>query len=173
MKMPFISIAGLAVTLSILLPPAAPGASPVAPGQPAPPVDLVTADGQPVSLAALRGKVVLVDFWASWCGPCAAAFPALEDLFQEYRTRGFEVMAVNLDEKRADAARFLSARPHAMTVVFDPGGKSARAFGLEGMPTSYLVGRDGTVRYVHTGYSQGAMENYRREIEQLLGDPRS
>lgn len=156
-----------------LVPPPLPAASPVGPGQPAPAVNLEAADGRPVSLAALRGQVVLVDFWASWCGPCAAAFPAYEDLFQQYRDRGFDVVAINLDEKRADADRFLADRPHAMTIAFDPKGKSAASFGLQGMPTSFLIGRDGRVRFVHIGYSSGAADSYRREIEQLLDEPRS
>ena len=143
-------------------------AGPVAPGQPAPGVSLPSASGQAVSLASLKGSVVLVDFWASWCGPCASAFPNIENLFQDYHPRGFEVLAINLDEQRDAADRFLADRPHAMTVLFDPKGTSARAFGLAGMPSSYLIGRDGRVRFVHTGYSSGTLESYRREIEQLL-----
>jgi cytochrome c biogenesis protein CcmG, thiol:disulfide interchange protein DsbE len=170
-KKTLIALAALAVVVAFL-PGRAPAATGLAPGQPAPTVELSTADGKPVSVASLRGNVILVDFWASWCGPCATAFPAIEDLFQEYRTRGFEVMAVNLDEKRRDADRFLADRPHAMTVAYDPQGRSAKAFGVEGMPTSFLVGRDGKVRFVHVGYTQKTVEDYRREIEQLLGESR-
>jgi thiol-disulfide isomerase/thioredoxin len=112
--------------------------------------------------------VVLVDFWASWCGPCASSFPALEDLYQDFRARGVEVVAINLDEKRADADRFLAARPHAMTVAFDPKGQSAKAFGLEGMPSSFLIDRQGRVRFVHVGYSHDTARTYRNEIDQLL-----
>jgi cytochrome c biogenesis protein CcmG, thiol:disulfide interchange protein DsbE len=166
-----IALAGLALLL-LLLPGRAPAANGLMPGQAAPSLELSTVDGRPVSLASLRGNVVLVDFWASWCGPCAQAFPALEDLFQEYRTRGFEVLAVNLDEKRRDADRFLADRPHAMTVALDPRGRSAKAFGLEGMPTSFVIGRDGKVRFVHTGYTQKTLDDYRREIELLLAETR-
>lgn len=170
MKHSLLFSSGLALLLAVALPGRAPAITALAPGQAAPAFDLPTGDGRSLSLASLKGKVVLVDFWASWCGPCATAFPALENLFQEYRSRGFEVMAINLDEKRADAERFLADRPHAMSVVFDSGGKAARAFGLEGMPTSYLLGRDGRVRFVHVGYTPGAIENYRREVEQLLNE---
>ncbi len=173
MRQPLTLLTSAALAAVILLPVRLPAASALLPGQPAPALELTTGEGRPVSLASLRGTVVLVDFWASWCGPCAAAFPALEDLFQEYRTRGFEVVAINLDEKRRDADRFLADRPHAMTVAFDPQGKSAKAFGLDGMPTSYLIGRDGKVRFVHAGYSQKTVEDYRREIEQLLGESRN
>jgi cytochrome c biogenesis protein CcmG, thiol:disulfide interchange protein DsbE len=167
-----IALAGLVLSV-LLVAGRAPAASGVAPGQAAPSIEFATAEGRPISLASLRGNVVLVDFWASWCGPCAQAFPAVEDLFQDYRTRGFEVLAVNLDEKRRDADRFLADRPHAMTVAFDPQGKSAKAFGLEGMPTSFLIGRDGKVRFVHTGYTQKTLEDYRREIELLLEEARN
>ena len=166
-----IALAAL-LAVVVLVPTRAPAATGLAPGQQAPGVELATADGTALSLARLKGNVVLVDFWASWCGPCASAFPVIEDLFQEYRTRGFEVVAINLDEKRRDADRFLAERPHAMTVAFDPQGKSAKAFGLEGMPTSYLIGRDGKVRFVHVGYTQKTVEDYRREIDQLLAESR-
>jgi cytochrome c biogenesis protein CcmG, thiol:disulfide interchange protein DsbE len=140
----------------------------LAPGDAVPPVEWSSQDGTRLSLASLKGNVVLVDFWASWCGPCAASFPALEELFQAYRGRGFDIVAVNLDEKRGDATRFLSDKPHAMTVVFDPEGTSARVFGVEAMPSSYLVGRDGRVRFVHAGFTPATAASYRREIDQLL-----
>jgi cytochrome c biogenesis protein CcmG, thiol:disulfide interchange protein DsbE len=154
----------------LVLPATAPdrAATRLAPGDAVPSVEWSSQDGTRLSLSSLKGNVVLVDFWASWCGPCAASFPALEELFQAYRGRGFEVLAVNLDEKRAEATRFLSDKPHAMTVVFDAKGTSAKAFGVEAMPTSYLVGRDGRVRFVHTGFTPATAASYRREIEQLL-----
>lgn len=143
---------------------------PVRPGQPAPELRLPKADGTVVSLAGNRGKVVLVDFWASWCGPCKASFPALDALYQELRDRGFEVIAVNVDERRTDANAFLADKPHTMSVVFDPKGTAPSAYGVTGMPTSFLIGRDGRVRFVHIGYTSKTVEAYRREIEQLLAE---
>lgn len=146
------------------------GAQAVSPGQPAPDLRLQAEDGKVVSLAADKGKVVLVDFWASWCPPCKSSFPAVDSLYREFKPQGFEVIAVNLDERRRDAEDFLAGRPHLMQVAFDPEGKSPRAFGLWGMPSSFLVGRDGRVRFVHVGYSGKVLDSYRREIEQLLAE---
>lgn len=138
------------------------------PGQPLPDLRLPTADGQMLSLASLKGKVVLIDFWASWCGPCRQSFPALSELYEELHASGLEVVAINLDEKREDANRFLAERPHAMPVVFDPGGTSAEALKVEAMPSSFLVGRDGRIRFVHVGYTEKTLQAYREEIAQLL-----
>ena len=140
----------------------------VKPGDPVPSLRLAAGDGKTVSLADYKGKVVLIDFWASWCGPCRSAFPAINGLYEELRDRGFEAVAVNLDEKRQDADRFLADRPHTLTVLFDPNGGSATAFGLGGMPSSFVVDREGRVRFAHTGYTPATLEDYRREVLSLL-----
>jgi cytochrome c biogenesis protein CcmG, thiol:disulfide interchange protein DsbE len=137
----------------------------------APDLRLPAANGNLVSLADLRGKVVLVDFWASWCAPCRQSFPALNALFDDLHDRGLQVVAVNVDQERKDADAFLTGRPHTIDVVFDPSGKSAKAFDLQGMPTSFLIGRDGTIRFVHTGFNDKVLAAYRREISQLLDEP--
>ncbi len=159
-----------AVLFAVLLAGASAAAGPLKPGDPAPAFKLPASDGKVVSLDDFKGKVVLVDFWASWCGPCRQAFPALNDLYGQLKARGFEVIAVNLDEQRKDADEFLSTRPHELTVVFDPKGTSAASFRLGGMPSSFVIDRDGRVQFTHTGYTAATLAEYRREVLSLLRD---
>ena len=139
-----------------------------APPKPAPALAAQGADGKTIELATLKGKVVLVDFWASWCVPCKASFPALDSLYREYQPRGLEVLAVNVDERRHDADAFLGDHPHRMTVLFDPRGVSPVAFGVKGMPSSFLIDKAGAIRFTHMGYSGNVDASYRQEIAALL-----
>ena len=146
------------------------GTSGAAENRAAPDVRLQTEQGAPVQLAAFKGKVVLVDFWASWCVPCKTSFPALDAIYREYQPRGLEVLAVNLDEERRSADAFLSAHPHRMTVLFDPRGTAPVAFGVKGMPTSFVIDKTGAIRFTHMGYSGNVDHSYRQEIAQLLSE---
>jgi cytochrome c biogenesis protein CcmG/thiol:disulfide interchange protein DsbE len=137
---------------------------------PLPTVALHQEDGSTVHLRDFAGKVVLVDFWASWCVPCKTSVPALDALYQHNRSRGLEVLAVNVDEQRPAADTFLSARPHQMPVIFDPTGEAAAAFKIRAMPSSVLIDRASRVRFTHVGYSTRVLESYQREIEQLLSE---
>jgi len=139
-------------------------------GKPAPDVVLPDAKGATVRLSAFKGQVVLVDFWASWCPPCRASFPALDALSHEYETKGVVVLAINVDEKRHDADLFLNAYPHTMTVLFDPKGQSPLAFGVRGMPSSFVIDRAGNIRFTHMGYTANVAEQYRQEIARLLSE---
>jgi len=141
-----------------------------APSKPAPDVALQDGDGRTLHVAEYKGKVLLVDFWASWCPPCKASFPALDAFYREYQARGFEVLAVNLDERRRDADGFLKDHPHQMTVVFDPKGASPVAFGVKGMPSSFVIDKGGNIRFTHMGYSSNIEQSYRQEIDQLLAE---
>lgn len=142
----------------------------VAVGEAAPPVRLPLLSGAgELSLEALRGKVVYLDFWASWCGPCRISFPALNQLRQELGADGFEVLAVNLDEVEADAGKFLAEVPAEFPVVRDAGGVTPKAFGVLGMPTGYLIDRQGIVRAIHQGFRKSDGEQLRVSIKALLG----
>jgi cytochrome c biogenesis protein CcmG/thiol:disulfide interchange protein DsbE len=138
--------------------------------RPMPNVEVYTTDGVAVKLGDYRGKVVLIDFWASWCPPCKTSFPALDSLYRQYQDRGVEVLAVNLDERRHDADTFLGAHPHRLTVLYDPKGVSPQAFGVKGMPSSFLIDRAGTIRFTHMGYTDNVDSRYRQEIAQLLSE---
>ena len=135
---------------------------------PAPALSFTDASGADVSLAALRGKVVLLDIWASWCTPCRAAFPTYDDMYRRYKAQGFHVIAVNVDESRKDAEHFLEGRHPSMQVVFDPMGRTPKALKTKGMPTSYLIDRQGRIRFVHEGFTEKSLVAYHREITQLL-----
>ncbi len=142
-------------------------------GQQAPALVLpLLSAGRPAlfELASLRGRVVYVDFWASWCGPCRVSFPQLEQLRQELGPRGFEVLAVNVDEAEPDALRFLEEVPVSYPVVRDGSGDSPRTYGVPGMPTGYLLDRTGTVRLIHQGYRRSDGAALRGAIIELLGE---
>ncbi len=139
-------------------------------GKAAPAFALPARDGSTLDSATLRGKVVLVDFWASWCAPCRQSFPALDDLYRRLGPEGFEVVGVNLDEERADADRFLRERPVSFTIVFDPEATTPDGYGLKTMPGSFLIGRDGTIRGSHSGFRKGDDERLEAEVRELLAE---
>ena len=120
-------------------------------GQPAPALE-VPGTQDTVNLAALQGKVVYVDFWASWCGPCKQSFPWMNEMQAKYGARGLQIVAVNVDAKRADADKFLAEVPAQFTIGFDPKGDSPKRFQIKGMPSSVLVGPTGKVVQVHAGF---------------------
>lgn len=124
------------------------------------------------SLPELRGHVVLLDFWASWCGPCRKSFPALESLHQAYGRKGLVVLGMNIDEKRADMDRFLAANPVTFAVVRDKDQKLVESVSIEAMPTSLLVDRAGRIRVIHSGFhGEETTAALRAEIERLLTEP--
>lgn len=125
---------------------------------------------QHYDLRQFHGKVVYVDFWASWCGPCTKSFPFLNKLDHELRDRGLQVIAVNMDETAQDAQNFLAAYPANFTVAADTSGQCAKDFGVKAMPSSYLVDRNGVIRHVHLGFRPGEAEEVRTLIEQLLAE---
>lgn len=125
------------------------------------------ADGS-VSLAAYRGRVVYLDFWATWCPPCRLSLPALEGLRQEFPAEDFAVVAVNLDRDLEDARRFLRRRPVGYPSASDPEGLLPERFGVETMPTAFLIDREGVVRHVHRGFRRGDVDELREHIRSLV-----
>lgn len=121
------------------------------PGQAAPDIELPQGSVAQ-RLSELRGRLVYLDFWASWCGPCRQSFPWMNEMQRKYGARGLQVVAVNLDAKRADADQFLARHPASFGLAFDARGESARLVGVKAMPTSLLVAPDGRVLWVHAGF---------------------
>ena len=121
-----------------------------------------------VALDSLRGRVVYLDFWASWCGPCRASFPWLETMQQRYGGQGLTVVAVNLDKDRRAAEGFLKRYTASFPVAFDPAGRTAVAYGVAAMPTSYLIGRDGGILSTHTGFHPARAAELEARIQEAL-----
>lgn len=137
-------------------------------GETAPVIEAPARDGTEFNLEALRGEVVYLDFWASWCPPCRAAMPELDALHERLDERGFSVIGVNVDRSRDAALRMLNAVAVDFPIVFDPEGRWAERYALPGMPSGFLIDREGVVRYRHEGYSAGDIPALEQEIERLL-----
>ncbi len=142
-------IVAAAALLGLVL---APTALALEAGAPAPAFSLPTAAGKPFKLADARGKVVYLDFWASWCGPCRQSFPWLNAMQAKYGKQGFQVVGINLDKERAEADAFLAQTPAKFLIAFDVVGDSAKDYGIKGMPSSALIGADGKIVFMHSGF---------------------
>jgi thiol-disulfide isomerase/thioredoxin len=133
------------------------------PGNVAPAFELPTKD-KPIKLEHFVGKVVYLDFWASWCGPCKQSFPWMNEMQSKYGPQGFQVIGVGLDARHDDALRFLNSTSANFTVAFDHTGDTPQRFSVKGMPTSVLIGRDGRVLSTHVGFSAQTRESLERAI---------
>ena len=141
----------------------------IAPGQSSPNCKLSTLDGGVAKdIQQFKGKVVYVDFWASWCGPCAQSFPFMNQLHGELQSKGLEIVGVNLDEEPADAKAFLAKTPAKFTILADASGQCPQDFGVKAMPSSYLIDRQGVVRHVHLGFKPSEAPQLREQIEAML-----
>jgi peroxiredoxin len=127
------------------------------------------AGAKSLSLGSFRGKVVYLDFWASWCPPCLTSLPVLEELRKEFPQEQFQVLAVNVDQDPAKARAFLERVRVGYPSASDPKGRIPESFGLETMPTSYLIDRSGVVRHVHRGFRKGDVPGLRERIAKLVG----
>lgn len=158
----------LLLALSLSLPGAAYA---VQQGQPAPLFKAEPLQGsRPVELEQFRGKVVYLDFWASWCAPCRQSLPALEQMRGEHGERGFEVIAVNVDEVSQDGLDFLEKYPVTYPTVRDPEGRLARLYGVRTMPMSYLIDRQGVVRHVHQGFNKKDLPRLDAAVRKLVAE---
>lgn len=140
-------------------------------GSAAPDCKLQLLDGKAsTSISQLRGKVLYVDFWASWCVPCAASFPFMNKLDKELNGKGLQVVAINLDEKPDDAKKFLAKHPVRFAIAVKANESCAKEFGVQGMPSSFIVDREGVIRLVHPGFKPGDAPKLRGLVGQLLAE---
>ena len=130
------------------------------------------ADGKRFERQVARSDIpVVVDFWASWCGPCKQSFPWMESLKSTYAAQGLEIVAVNLDTIRADADKFLNQFHPTFDVRFDPKGELAEYYHLHGMPVSFLIDRHGVTRFTHVGFRPIDGTAYEAQVRELLAEP--
>ena len=118
--------------------------------------------------AMFKGKVIYIDFWASWCKPCVKSFPWLNQLQARYKDQGLEIIAINLDKDKALADEFLRKIPASFKVAFDPSADTAASFNVKGMPTSYLIDRNGYMRSKHTGFREKDITSIENAVKKLL-----
>jgi thiol-disulfide isomerase/thioredoxin len=131
----------------------------------------LSGNGAALDFSAYKGKVVLVDFWATWCPPCRKSMPFFNQLRNEHLKDGFEIIAINVDEVSADAKQFLNENPVDYIMAFDPGGSNCpRKFDVKAMPSSYLVDKIGKVRKVHLGFRDADQAVLRGQVSELLAE---
>ena len=141
--------------------------SPYSYAQKAPSFDL-PADDKNINLEKLKGKVVYLDFWASWCGPCRKSFPWMNEMHSRYDSEQFTIVAVNLDSSKADALNFLKNVPADFDVAYDPNGHVANKYKIKSMPSSYLIDKQGSLVFAHTGYKESDAAEIEDKILKLL-----
>jgi thiol-disulfide isomerase/thioredoxin len=140
-------------------------------GAPAPEITVQRLNGKPLRIGDLRGKVVLLDVWASWCAPCKDELPMLDEIAARQRKRGVEIVAVSIDQERDNVDKFLRGKPRwSLTVAHDPNGVIAETLQPDKMPTSYIIDRSGIVRYVNSGFERADAPVIERRLTELAGE---
>lgn len=135
---------------------------------PAPDFKLPLRGGKDLTLSKLRGQVVMLNFWASWCGPCRQEMPLLESISKKYKALGFTMVGVNVEPNSADAEKFLAQTPVSFPVAFDTKSDVSKLFRVKGMPSTVIVDRKGNTRMIHQGYKPGDENIYLDQIRSLL-----
>jgi thiol-disulfide isomerase/thioredoxin len=134
----------------------------------APDFELPTRGGSQVRLEDLRGQVVMINFWASWCGPCRQEFPVLDQMYRKYKPMGFTLLAVNVESDRTDAERFLASTPVSFPIAYDAENTVSGVYGVSAMPTTLIVDRKGQVRWMHRAYKPGDENEYLNQVRAIL-----
>jgi peroxiredoxin len=156
-------IAAVAATVLLSLPLLA-----AAPGAPAPPFSLSARGGSDVSLAQYKGQVVMLNFWASWCGPCRQEMPLLESIYKKYNKLGFTMLGVNVEPDSNAANEWLKQTPVSFPILYDKESKVSKAYDVATMPSTVIIDRTGKVRMLHRGYKPGDENDYMDSIRELV-----
>ncbi|MFW6067105.1 MAG: TlpA disulfide reductase family protein [Myxococcota bacterium] len=157
-----------AVLVGAALAAGAPSVAALSQGSRAPEIGLRDLKGRAIKMSALRGKVVIVDFWASWCEPCKDEMPVLDRLYRKYRKAGLVVVGVGQDREASNVRKFLRRNPVSFPIVHDGAHTVAKRYRPGKMPSSYIIDRRGIVRHVHEGYSASDARRFEREVKALL-----
>lgn len=155
-----------ALGISLLL--CLPAAAAVSPGSPAPTFTLPARGGQTLSLAQLKGQVVLLNFWASWCGPCRQEMPLLESIYKKYHKLGFTLIGVNVEPDSQAANAWLKQTPVSFPILYDTQSTVSSLYGVDSMPSTVIIDRKGTVRLLHRGYQTGEENVYMDTLRSLI-----
>jgi peroxiredoxin len=156
-------IVAIAAALAVALPALAiPG------GSPAPTFTLGSSSGSEVSLAQYKGQVVMINFWASWCGPCRQEMPLLESIYRKYNKMGFTLIGVNVEPDSHAASEWLKQTPVTFPILYDKDSKVSKLYDVAGMPSTVLIDRSGTLRMLHRGYKAGDENEYLDSIRALI-----
>ena len=137
-------------------------------GQAAPDFALKSSSGENLRLSEYRGDVVMVNFWATWCGPCRQEMPLLDELYSRYQRVGFSLLGVNIDDNESKAMGMVSELGVSFPVLFDSRKEVSKLYEVESMPVTVIIDREGTVRFVHQGYKPGYEDQYLDQIRTLL-----
>ena len=137
-------------------------------GQPAPDFALKSSSGQNLRLSEYRGDVVMINFWATWCGPCRQEMPLLDELYSRYQRVGFNLLGVNIDDDSSRAMDMIDELGVSFPVLFDSSKEVSRLYRVDAMPVTIIVDREGNVRHVHQGYKPGYEQQYLDQVRALL-----
>jgi len=136
--------------------------------KPAPDFTLKSSTGENVKLSELRGNVVMINFWASWCGPCRQEMPLLDEFYKKYSKLGFVLLGVNVEEDSSKAAGYLSEVPVSFPILYDNTNSVSKMYDVDAMPSTVLVDREGNLRFLHRGYKPGDEKEYKRLMKKLM-----
>jgi peroxiredoxin len=137
-------------------------------GGPAPSFTLAALTGQQAALSQYKGQVVMVNFWATWCGPCQQEMPLLDQMYKKYKPAGFTLIGVNVDKEAPAVKELMARKPVSFPVLLDPANQVSKAYHVDEMPSSVLIDRKGEIRYIHRGYRPGDENEYQDRIRQLI-----